>query len=214
MRSFDVPLRQRSIVYSAVAPPTPERHPGCTERSSDAPLRLVSIGALVPHKGHDVLIRALKLMAEPARLFIVGGGAMHCELDKLAEQYGVAERVNIEAFDPKRASDLLLRSDAYVQPSRTEGLGTAVLEAMLVGLPVVASGVGGLVELVGDDHGWAVPPNDPAALAGVLDQLARDLTVKPREIQARVERARRLATTRHSPTQMLQGVRSIYDGLL
>lgn len=129
-------------------------------------------------KGHETLIRALASLPEgdpPVTLLIVGDGAKRVELESLAQQLGLGpERVRFLGFRAD-VPDLLAASDLFVLPSLTEGLPLSVLEAMVHRLPIVATPVGGIPELVPDDrHGILVPVNDVAALAQAISQVASD----------------------------------------
>jgi glycosyltransferase involved in cell wall biosynthesis len=121
---------------------------------------LLCVCRLEPQKGVDVAIRALRELPG-AWLVVLGEGPQRAELEQLAE-----ERV----YMPGRVPDVaawLRRADVLVHPVRWEGFGLAVLEAMLAGVPVVASDVSSMPELVGD-AGILVPPDDPAALAAAV----------------------------------------------
>jgi glycosyltransferase involved in cell wall biosynthesis len=213
MGEFGVPQERRTVLYSAVSPPEVSRVQGLPA-APRAALRLLSIGALVPHKGHEVLIRALGQTRADLTLVILGDGPLRDRLQGLALSLGVGDRVTLRGYEPAAATDLLAGSDLYVQPSLSEGLGTAVLDAMAMELPVVASAVGGLPEIVLQDTGWLVPPGDALALAQTLDRLAETWTDRKRSSGARTRQAAALVQDRHSPAGMLAGVRSIYDGLL
>jgi glycosyltransferase involved in cell wall biosynthesis len=188
--------------------------PSGEEGRRRGPVRLLTVGALVPHKGHAVLIEALSLMSESSELVLLGDGPLRKALCALADDRCLSDRVSLRPFDDAMATALRTSSDLYVQPSRSEGLGTSVIDAMGAGLPVVASAVGGLSELVGASCGWLVPSGDPAALALQLDQLACALRDAPEAVSTRAAAARSRAQSRHSPAQMLAGVGSVYDGLL
>lgn len=145
-----------------------------------------TVGRLSPVKGHDTFLRAARLILdqEPgARFVIAGGGPLEQQLAELASGLGIDHACR---FLGPRADvyDLMSAMDVFVLPSLNEGIPMAVLEAMAVGTPVVASAVGGLPEVVRDRvTGLLVPPADERALADACLELARD-----REL------ARRLAT--------------------
>ncbi len=130
---------------------------------------LLFVGRLHPQKGVDTLIRAMADLPT-AQLAIAGDGPDRAQLERLAERLGVADRVRFLGFvahDDVPA--LMRRADVFVMPSRYEELGTAIIEAMACGLPVVASRVGGIPNLVADgDTGLLTPPGDAPALAAAL----------------------------------------------
>jgi glycosyltransferase involved in cell wall biosynthesis len=129
---------------------------------------VLAVTRLTRQKGVDVAIRALPSTPEDAVLVVLGEGPERHSLERLARELGIAQRV----FLPGRVPDVaawLRRAALLVHPVRWEGFGLAVLEAMLAGLPVVATQVSSLPELVVDgETGLLVRPDDPAALAGAI----------------------------------------------
>jgi len=138
----------------------------------NAPL-LLAIGTLGRCKGQDVLLRALALLPESVHALLVGGADGHAreELERLVRSLGVGPRVRF--LGPRDdVPELLATSDLLVQPSRWEGFGRAVAEAMAAGVAVVASDVDGLREIVEHDRtGLLVPPDRPELLARALARL-------------------------------------------
>jgi glycosyltransferase involved in cell wall biosynthesis len=137
--------------------------------------RVVTMVAnLRAEKGHDVLIDAAPaiLAAHPDVEFLLAGdGPLADALAARARARGVADRI-VFLGATANVPDVLARSDLFVLPSRSEALPNAVIEAMAAGLPVVASGVGGIPELiVHGETGLLAPPGDPHALAGAVDYL-------------------------------------------
>jgi glycosyltransferase involved in cell wall biosynthesis len=126
---------------------------------------LLAIARLTPQKGIDVAVRALAHLPEDTVLVVLGEGPERAALASLARDLDVASRL----FLPGRVPDVaawLRRATVLVHPARWEGFGLGVLEAMLAGLPVVASDVSSLPELVVDgETGILVPPEDPSAVA-------------------------------------------------
>lgn len=135
------------------------------------------VGRLDRVKGHDVAIRALAKLPG-ARLVIVGSGGERQALRDLAAEVGVADRVSLPGWS-ERVPEMLTGFDLFCYPSRYEGLGLALIEAMLAGLPCVASRVGGVPEVLGE-CGLLVPPEDPDALADALARLATDPALRAR----------------------------------
>lgn len=150
-----------------------------TERPdrSGRPLRLVTVGRLVPVKGHDVLIRALAHAVRAgldATLEVVGGGPDRDALERLASAEGLSGRVMFSG--PLGDAELpaaLGRADAFVLPSRREGFGVALVEALATGMPVVATRSGGPDDIVGQADGILVEPDDAESLAAGLHEIER-----------------------------------------
>jgi len=144
-------------------------------------LLIGTAGRLVPVKGHEHFLRAAaQILASrrDARFLIVGSGPLERELRALAASLGI-DRASL-FVDPaldRRAGvyDLMAAMDIFVLSSLSEGLPMAVLEAMTVGLPVVASAVGGVPEVIADrTTGLLVAPRDERALATACLELAQD----------------------------------------
>ncbi|MGZ6140468.1 MAG: glycosyltransferase family 4 protein [Myxococcaceae bacterium] len=140
------------------------------------------VGRLSPEKAPEVLLRAAR--GTGLRVLFAGDGPMRAGLE--AEAAGAEVRFLGFVRD---VGQVLAAADLLALPSRTEGLPMAVLEAMAAGLPVVASSVGSLPEVLGDGAGWLVPPGDVAALRDALGRLGDPLERASviRTARARVE---------------------------
>ena len=167
------------IVPNALGQPA---GPFTRSTSTEEPTTILSIGRLHPEKGLDLLIAASERLHRtqvPHRLLIVGGAQEGYEhypqlLRQQAQDRGIADDVEF-AGGVEDLRPLLQRAEIYVQPSRREAFGLAALEAMQAGLPVIASAVGGLPELVVDGAtGRLVPPGDVDALATAMAVLIND----------------------------------------
>ena len=138
--------------------------------SPDARL-LLCICRLEPQKGVDVAIRALREIPG-AQLVVLGEGPQRGELEQLARE------LDVPLYLPGRVPDVaawLRRADLLVHPVRWEGFGLALLEAMLASLPVVATKVSSIPEIVVDgETGLLVPPDDPGALAAAVNRVLAD----------------------------------------
>lgn len=135
-------------------------------------------GRMVPQKNLGVLIEAVARLADDrpdVHLVLTGDGPRRAALEALARELGVADHVTFAGFLDERADvhALYHRIDAFAFPSRYEGWGVAAGEAMAAGLPVVASDVPALREVVGD-AGMLVPHDDPGAVADRLAALHDD----------------------------------------
>lgn len=170
-----------SVILNGIAPATPARD----RKTVRAELGLAedrAVGIMVARmdglKGHETLLQAAALLraAEtPVTLLLVGDGAERAKLEKLAQEKGLTS--DFVQFLGYRSDvpDLLAASDFFLLPSLTEGLPLSVLEAMSQHLPVVATPVGGIPEVVhSGQHGLLVPVQDPQALAAAITEMVTD----------------------------------------
>lgn len=129
------------------------------------------VGRLVPQKDPMTLLRACQLLKNDFRLLIVGNGELRGDLEYFVRENGLSGKVYFVG-EREDIPEVLATSDVFVLSSRWEGLSRAIIEAMMVGLPVVATNVGGTAELVENGvTGFLVPAKNPQALAKALDQL-------------------------------------------
>lgn len=127
----------------------------------------------VPYKGVDVLLDALATMPAPPRLRLAGDGRLRPELEARAERAGLSKHVTfLGRLTKDEVLNEMRQCDLYVQPSLTEGLPRAVIEAMATAAPVVSTSVGGLPELVRAED--MVPPGDVPALSALLEKVLMD----------------------------------------
>ena len=134
------------------------------------------VGNLARTKGLDVLQTAFQALVADGtadRLVVVGGGQLEAELREWADgDPQLRDRVVMTGrIEQGEVARWMAAADTLVLPSRNEGLGLVLIEAMACGTPCVASRVGGIPEVVRDDTGILVPPDDPAALASALAQV-------------------------------------------
>lgn len=147
------------------------------------PLWIGTIAELHPVKRIDTLIRAFSKIkdAHPtATLVIMGEGQERLRLEALIRDLGLESRVRLRGH-VDQAQSYMNALDLFVLSSRSEGLGYVLLEAGLAGLPVVASNVGGIPEVIEHDvTGLLVPPGDPDALADALIRCLADSALRSR----------------------------------
>lgn len=135
---------------------------------------IVSVGRFAPEKGHRYLIEALNLLDREDvawRCTFLGEGELAAELRALTAEYGLSEQVAFPGFCEDVFS-VLLTADVFVLPSLHESSPNALIEAMGIGMPCIASDVGGIVDLIENEKdGIRVPPQDPTALAQALHRV-------------------------------------------
>jgi glycosyltransferase involved in cell wall biosynthesis len=180
------PGRPVELIYHGLdlgffAPPA---HVGWGRDGSSAvdPVRLLAVGRFQPKKGFDLLLRALARLPVPAMLTLVGYGPGERALRALAGALGIEARVRFTGqLDHPAVRALYREHDLFVLAPRVapdgdrDGLPNVVVEALSQGLPVVATRVAALAEIVEDGgNGRLVPPEDPIALAHAIAELARD----------------------------------------
>ncbi|MGK5448192.1 glycosyltransferase family 4 protein [Streptomyces radiopugnans] len=137
--------------------------------------RVAYVGRLAAQKDVGTLLDAFaRLPSGGARLLVVGDGPQRAQLQARARP--LSDRVHFTGFLPhEQVPAVLAHVDVLVVPSRYEELGSVLVEAMAAGLPVVASRVGGIPDLVRDGHnGLLVPPGDAAAFARAVGRLLGD----------------------------------------
>jgi glycosyltransferase involved in cell wall biosynthesis len=143
-------------------------------------------------KGYDVLLDAAGLLDRaraPVRFAAVGHGPLETELLRRRDELGLGDRFT---FLGQRDDvlNLLGGADAFVLASRQEGLPVSLMEATSVGLPVIATAVGGVPNVLTDEvDALVVPPGDPAALAAAVSRVASDETIRERLSRAARERS-------------------------
>jgi len=179
-------------------------------------LRFIHNGRLVPHKGTDLILRAMARTRNPVELHVIGRGSAKPGLVALAAELGLGDRVKFTEWfeDHDALNDELRRARGYVLPSFLDANGIVVQEAMMLGLPVVCLDWAGPSLLVTPETGFLVPVTDDetvvAGIAEAMDRLAED-----GELAGRMGRAgRALAISRGFAWSDLIGHwTAIYDEL-
>jgi L-malate glycosyltransferase len=174
----------------------------------DDELLFLTVANLRPEKGYDVLLDAAKVIADrdlPIRIAAVGRGPSRDALHARHAEMGLGDRFQFlgQRDDVLR---LLAGADAFVLASRHEGLPVALMEATSVGLPVVASRVGGIPQVLQDEvDALLVPPGDPGVLAQAMTRLASDP-----ELRDRLGRRARLRSSMFDIAEATRAVGDIY----
>lgn len=172
-----------------------------------------AVGSFYQIKGHRFLIdAAAHVLAQlpRARFILVGDGIERSNLERQVAQLGVADRVTFLGHRTD-VGRLLPEFDIFVLPSLSEGMPNAVLEAMAAGVPVVATDVGGVPEVVEQERtGLLVPPGNAGALAAALVRLAEDANLRSRMSAC----ARGVVETNFSLEREAQETENVYHRLL
>ena len=177
--------------------------------------RLVYVGNFTPPKRVDTILRAFARVGTDhpeARLTLVGDGELRGDLECLAGELGVADAVHFwGARPPEQIIDIVRGADCLVHCSDHEGLPVAISEALLLGVPVVAAGVGGIPDIVQDGvSGFTVDPDDDAAFAERVGRLLADADLRGRL----GDNARRHARRHLGPEGVIARIEAIYRELV
>lgn len=181
------------------------------ESTGDLPAGFVvgTVGRLSAEKGFDVLLRAAARIPT-IQVVLVGQGPEADALTTLAGELGIADRVRLTGW-VEDSREYLVGYDVFALPSHTEGFPLTTLEAMLAGVPVVASDVGGVSEqVVADRTGLLVPAGDVDALAAALERLVTDAGLRDRLAGA----ARAMVQERFTAPTMARRYEELYREVL
>jgi glycosyltransferase involved in cell wall biosynthesis len=207
VEEYDVPPERAEVILPATTAPMVD--PPVVPGPCGAVLGVA--GRLVPEKGVDIFLEAASLVravVPPARFVIVGDGPMRADLERRAAALGIADRVTFTGFRVD-APQIIAGLTLLAVPSRSDGSPLVVCEAMAAGIPVVASRVGGLPDLVIDGcTGLLVRPGEAEDLARAMVSLLLDPTTAD-QLGAR---ARDVAATR-SHAHLVDRMETIYRSL-
>jgi glycosyltransferase involved in cell wall biosynthesis len=180
-------------------------------------VHLVCVATLIPRKGHDVLFRALANLTDlPWRLTCVGSGDLHppttTALLRFVQEHGLDNRV---AFAGEVGGDHIDAyydaADVLVMPTRYEGYGMAVAEALARGLPVVSTATGAIGDLVGTEAGLLVPVDDEAALTAALRTVIADPAARARLRDGALRVRERLSTWDDSAARLAAALAALVE---
>jgi glycosyltransferase involved in cell wall biosynthesis len=173
---------------------------------------VLAVGRLIEQKDHRTLLRAFAVVRErqpEARLTILGSGPLEAETRALVASLGLGDRVVLPGRLEIR--DWLERADVFAHSSRWEGFGIVLLEAMLAGLPVVATRVSAVPEVVIDgETGLLVEAGDTESFAGALDRLLSD----PEAARGLGTAGRERALAEFSVARMTERTVAVYEAAL
>ena len=176
---------------------------------------ILSVGRLSREKAHADLIDAFKLVCakhpeRKCRLVIVGDGPERAGLEASAQASGLNQQI-IFAGQVRNAQLFYHIADVFALPSHSEGSPNVLLEAMAAEVPIVATSVGGVPEILQHDaSALLVSPQTPAAMAQAILQVLND----DGQAQRRVANASHLLINKHSSDQYVRSILSLYQGVI
>ena len=177
---YAIPVDRVSVVEPGVDRTLAQGAQGFASGEQEDPPRLLCVASLVPRKGHQVLVEALSCLKDLAWECDCVGDPLRdpsCARDirRAIEHHRLADRVHLRGALPQTAlAALYQRSQVFVLPSWYEGYGMVVAEALMHGLPVVATSGGALAETVPEEASLQVAPGDAGALAQALRRVMVD----------------------------------------
>ena len=215
--SDGIPAQRIFVVHSGI---NPERFASSPKDHLIAEFNIrkdehvvVNVAHLAGHKGQKYLVRAVPLVlakTPTARFFIVGGGELMPELQSLATSLGLKQKLIFTGFRRDVGSFYQI-ADLFVMSSVQEGLGTAVIDALALGKPVVGTCAGGIPEIIRDgETGRLVPSTDPAALAGGIIELLAN----PERAKQMGRRGQEMARKNFSVDAMVDKNIEVYQQIL
>jgi glycosyltransferase involved in cell wall biosynthesis len=215
------PLTGRVLASDFGVPPErivvaePGTEPAARVRGTGSPVQLLSVGAVSPRKGYDVLVRALgELKDLDWRAGIAGATDRAPEtaaaLKASIQEAGLSERVELAgAVADAELAALYDRADLFVSPSLYEGYGMVLAEAMARGLPIVASTGGAAAETVPEAAALKVPPGDVRALAEALRAAISDAALRTRLAEASWQAGQKLPRWRDTAVRVAKVLREV-----
>jgi glycosyltransferase involved in cell wall biosynthesis len=180
--------------------------------SQRSTFNFVTVGSLFHVKGYDILIDAFAKIASVNnnfRLTIVGDGNQRPLLQQLITKHNLQSKVSLVGRKSRaEVADILLNSDVYVSSSRNENFSVSVLEALSIGLPVVATICGGIRECINDSNGLLVPTENVDLLSNAMLKISQNISNYNRESIARD------FENRFSTTSIVNNLVSIFETII
>lgn len=167
--------------------------------AADGKFRFVTVGSLIKRKGFDFLIESFARsgLKDRAEVVIIGDGKIKGELNRQIREAGLEGSITLAGPKQKpEIIEMLKTGDAFVLPSRAENFSVAVLEALTIGLPVIATICGGIRECIDESNGLLVPVDDTKAMSEALRKMVDTASSYDRET------IRREALEKYGPTHI------------
>ena len=214
LQDTGIPPAMINVIHDGIE--IPARMPDLTSRAatrakwklSESEFVIGLLGGISAEKGQDIALRALEILADriPNARLVLGGNILAEDLANTRLASAVAGGKVLLAGYQENLFEFFSGLDVYIMPSRSEGLGSAALLAMVHAVPVIATRVGGLPEIVEEGKtGWLVAPESPQALADAIAAAASDnARLKP------LGSAARLRATQFSADIMVEQTEALY----
>jgi glycosyltransferase involved in cell wall biosynthesis len=219
VQEMSVPEHKVRLVVNGIDAGIPKRIVAHTDLPFALPqpegYLVATVGRLHPQKGHRYLLeaaqRVVRIMPD-AHFLIVGDGCLDGQLRERARRLGMADQVTFTGRLPHEVTlKIVSEVDLFVLPSLYEGMPNALLEAMALGRPVVASAVDGCMDVIVDgESGLLIPPSDIDSLAEAMIRLLRDDALRERLGRA----ARTRVESEFTVQRMVKRLTGIYEDLL
>ena len=219
LQSKGVPAARLRVIRNPIRPSPPTAQLERTRARNQLGLTdarvLLSIGRLSLEKGHADLLRAFALMrmtrgvAFESRLLIVGDGPERQNLQALSSELKLVDAVQFAGYQADVAS-YYAAADVFVLPSHSEGSPNVLLEAMAAGLPVVATAVGGVPEILSDEvNALLVPKQNEKALANSIERLLNDFALAQRLVAKSKD-----VVAQHDPQVYFRAILGVFEEVM
>jgi glycosyltransferase involved in cell wall biosynthesis len=167
------------------------------------------VGRVSHEKGADILVEALPLLNESFHATVIGDGTDRPTLERRAKELRIDDRISW-CGEMGAAPKLFAAFDLFVNCSRTEGTPITLFEAMQASVPIVATAVGGVPDVLSAEEAILIPPEDPAALAAAI----REVQTHPTDAARRALRARRRLEKDFATSPWLESYERIYRSII
>ncbi len=179
--------------------------------------KIITVSRLVIKNGIEDLIKSIKLLITsyqlPVILTIIGDGKLCGELERLAEDLKIRDKINfVGVIQNEEVYKHLIEANIFVRPSLSEGLGNAFLEAMSVGVPVIGTSVGGIPDFLKEGKtGWFCEVKNPKSIAEKINYILAEKNQE--EVKGVVENARKMVEEKYNWDKIVIQMKNIFSKL-
>jgi len=208
-----VPLQKVKLIYN---PYDKDKYKKYSHKNTDkSATNIISVGRLVEEKNHSMLINAFAKVHEKypeTTLTIVGDGVLKESLQNQISSLEMQDKVLLLGFREDIPA-LLQNSDVFILPSKSEGLGIALIEAMSMGMLVIGTDVGGIPEVIGTNKsmGWLVPNDNVGSMSRAIENA---ITLPTTEKNMIIDNAKKYVEEKFSPYRYMDSIYKLYTDLL